>query len=69
VIAQHSAGGLDVLGVEQAADDDATPVLPRSRVGPADLIGDAFAVRAETDVVDPAVAVKIFWGERVAHAD
>src|SRR5438094_1280569 len=69
MVPEDARGRLDRFGVEKAADDDTGPILSRRRVRPADLVGDALAVGAEADVIDPAETVKIFGRERGGHAD
>jgi hypothetical protein len=55
--------------IQVAPDDDSAPVLASLGVSPAELIGDAFAVRAQPDVVDPAKAIQVisanWWGHGV----
>jgi len=69
VIAARACGGIDRFLVQEAPDNDPTPVLARLGVRRAQLIGDALAVRAEPDVVDPAKAIEVisanWWGHGV----
>ena len=58
---------LDLLLVEQAPDHDAAPVLARARVRPPEAVGDALAVAAQPDVVDPAKTIKVFGANRARH--
>jgi hypothetical protein len=67
VISPWSGNGIDRFGVKQTADDHPASVLARVRVRPAQLVRDAFAVPTESDVVDPAKAIKVFSAYRDGH--
>jgi hypothetical protein len=67
VIAPWRGGGVDGFPVQKAADHDPASGLACFGVRPAQLIRDAFAIRAESDVVDPAVTVKIVRAKRWGH--
>jgi hypothetical protein len=65
MISARSACGLDRLGLEQPAHHDPASVLSRLCIRPAELIGDAFAIATQADVIDPAKSIKVFgsdWG-------
>ena len=68
VVAQHAASGPDRFRVEQPPHHDPAAVLPRARVGPADLIRDPLAVAAQANVVDPAKAIEVVGCQRDRHA-
>ena len=67
VVAKRAAGWFDRLGVEQAADDYAAPVLARARVRPADLVRDTFAVACQANMVKPAKTKEILRREGPSH--
>jgi hypothetical protein len=67
MIPTRRARGLDRLGFEQPPDHHAAAVLSRLRIRPCELIGDAFAIATQPDVIDPAKSIKVFSGDRNGH--
>jgi hypothetical protein len=67
VIATRRAGGIHGLLVQEAPDHDAAPGLARLGVGRAQLVGNTLAIRAQTDVVDPAETVQIISANGCGH--
>jgi hypothetical protein len=57
VVAPGAGGRIHRLWIQEATNHDPAAVLAALRVGPAQLICDALAVRAEADMVDPAKTV------------
>ena len=68
VVAQRAARGSDWFGIEQSPHHDPAAVLPRARVGPADLIRDPLAVATQPNVVDPTKAIEVVESQRGRHA-
>jgi hypothetical protein len=67
MISPRTGGGVHRLCLEQATDDDAASILARLGVRPAQLVSDPLAVWAQSDVVDPAKSIKVFWNDRSGH--
>jgi hypothetical protein len=67
MIAARSACRIEWLLVQQTPDDDAAPGLARLGVGRAQLIRNTLAIRAQTDVVDPAETVQIISANWCGH--
>jgi len=69
MVSTRGACRLDGLGLEQPAMHHAASVLARVSIGPGKLVGDALAVAAQPDVVDPTKTIKVFRANRPGHGD
>ena len=67
MIPPRRACGLDRLRLQKPADHDPAPALSRLRVGPSELVGHAFAIATQPDVVDPAKSINVFGADRGGH--